>query len=304
MDKRFAFIGVAALILLLLPSFAIAQSENSDLMDMITQIWESITGTETADETTETIETMPPTETIEPLPLMESSEGDQISDSGIATQEGTTTSLPYHETKESVTFEVVPVEEYNISLFTGWNLISTPYQLVNETLDSFLENIDGQWNIMESRSKDNCAKGQYYWCINRVALPPQINKINNLQGYWINVTDVVDGDNITATGIHYYKEIPVLLYKPDLPNWDGWNMIGYPRNSSVTVENLLDSSLSSNWTLLEAYENGGWFYAIEETPEPLRDTIWTLKNVTPGKGYLIKMTENDTLIIPETTRPY
>ncbi|MBU4342154.1 MAG: hypothetical protein L6243_06140 [Candidatus Altiarchaeales archaeon] len=292
MDKRFAFIGVAALTLLLLPSFAIAQSENSDLMDMITQIWESITGTETADETTETIE----------APMAgEPLEGGIISDSEIAAQEGETAT---HETKESVTFEVVPVEEYNISLFTGWNLISTPYQLVNETLDSFLENIDGQWNIMEGRSKDNCAKAQYYWCINRVALPPQINKINNLQGYWINVTDVVDGDNITATGIHYYKEISVLLYKPDLPNWDGWNMIGYPRNSSVTVENLLDSSLSSNWTLLEAYENGGWLYAIEETPEPLRDTIWTLKNVTPGKGYLIKMTENDTLIIPETTRPY
>jgi len=295
MDKRFAFIGVVALILVLTPSFAIAQSENSDLMDMITQIWESIAGIGTADETTGTIET----------PMTgESLGGDIISDSEIATQQETTTSLPYHETKESVTFEVVPVQEYNISLFTEWNLISSPYQLVNETPDSFLESIDGEWNIMESRSKDNCAKGQYYWCINRVELPPQIDTINNLQAYWLNVTAAVDGENITAIGIHYYKEIPVLLYKPELPNWDGWNMIGYPRNATVSVIDLLDSSLSSNWTLFEAYENGEWFYAIEQTPEPLRDTIWTLKNVTPGKGYLIKMAESDTLIIPETTRPY
>jgi len=292
MNKRFVFTGFVALILLLLSSFAIAQSENSDLMDMITQIWESVAGTGTADETTGTIET----------PMTgESLEGDIISDSEIATQEGETAT---HETKESVIFEVVPVQEYNISLFTEWNLISTPYQLVNETSDSFLESIDGEWNIMESRNKDNCAEGQYYWCINRAELPPQIDTISNLQAYWLNVTDVVDGENITAIGIHYYKEIPVLLYEPELPNWDGWNMIGYPRNATVNVTDLIDPSLGDNWTLFEAYENGEWFYAIEATPEPLRDTIWTLKNVTPGKGYLIKMAENDTLIIPETSRPY
>ena len=293
MDKRLAFIGVAVLILLLLSSFAIAQSENSNPADIFIQIWNFVTGSDTGDETTETIETMP---------LMETREGDQISDSGIATQEGTTTSLPYHETKESVTFEVVPVEEYNISLYAGWNLISTPYQLVNETLDSFLENIEGEWNIMQTLSKDNCDAPDYYCRTKAGTFVQEIGAISNLQGYWVNVSQTVD-ENITAIGIHYYREIDLSVYEPDSP-FRGWNMIGYPRNSSVTVETFLDASLGSNWALLETYVNGEWFYAIEETPEPLRDTIWTLRNVTPTKGYYIKITEDDTLIIPETTRPY
>ena len=291
MDKWFAFIGVAALILLLLPSFVIAQSENSDLMDTITQIWESIAGTETVDETTETIETPP---------LMESREGDQISDSGI--EEGATTSLPYHETRESVFFEVVPVQEYDIFLYAGWNLISTPYQLVNETLDSFLENVEGEWNIIQTLSKENCQAPDYYCRTKAETFVRELDSISNLQGYWINVSQTVD-QNITAIGIHYYKEIDLFVYEPDSP-FRGWNLIGYPRNSSVTVGSFLNASLGSNWVLFETYENGDWLYAIEETPEPLRDTIWTLKNVTPTKGYCIKMSEDDTLVIPETTRPY
>ncbi len=300
MDKRFAFIGVVALILVLLPSFAIAQPENSDLMDTLTQIWESITGTDTADETTETIETPP---------LMESREGDQISGSGIATQEGTTTSLPYHETREVREFEVVPVEEYNISLYTGWNLISTPYQLVNETLDSFLEQVDGKWNIIQTHSKDDCRSAEWFWCKNKVGIPvpDQIGKISNLNSYWVNVSDTLtNDDNITATGIHYYKEIEMQLYNSTYSqdNWDGWNMIGYPRNATISVENFLDASLGSNWAQLRAYENGEWMDAIESIPEPLRDELWSLKNVTPTTGYFIKMTEDDTLVILETTRPY
>jgi len=300
MDKRVAFIGVMALILVLLPSFAIAQSENSNPVDIFIQIWNFVTGSDTADETTETIET--------PL-LMESREEDQISDSGIAIQEGATTSLPYHETREGREFEVVPVQEYNISLYTGWNLVSTPYQLVNETFESFLDDVDGKWNILQMHSKDDCKSGDWFWCKNKVgtSLPNQIGKISNLRSYWINIsTTLTEDDNITATGIHYYKVIEIQLYNSTYSqdNWDGWNMLGYPRNSSVTVENFLDDSLSSSWTLFETYENGEWLYAIEETPVPLRDTIWTLHNVTPTKGYFIKMAEDDILVIPETARPY
>jgi len=295
MDKRFAFIGVVALIMLLLSSFAIAQSENSDLVDMLTQIWESIAGTETADETTETIET----------PMTgESLEEDIISGSEIATQEGETAT---HETKESVIFEVVPVEEYNISLYAGWNLISTPYQLVNETLNSFLENVEGEWNLMWLKSKDYCGPPYFCWLSNKVGVKIEINVISNLPGYWINLSEsITEDDNITAIGIHYYKEIEIPLYNSTwaVDQWDGWNMIGYPRNATISVENFLNDSLGSNWTLLETYETGEWLYAIESTPEPLRDTVWTLRNVTPGKGYVIKMIEDDILIIPETTKPY
>jgi len=290
MDKRFAFIGLGVFFIILLNGFASAQSETG-LGDVFTQLWDFITGARTIEETTTTVTT-----TIEAPVVKESIEEGSIGDSGIATQE-VTTSLPYHETKESVIFEVVPVEEYNISIYPGWNFISTPYQLVNETLDSFLENVDGEWNNMVTHDKDRCRSEQEYWCVNIAGFIYQINKISNLQGYWINVSQ---NDNITAIGIHYYKEISIPLYKSDGDEWNGWNIIGYPRNHTVSAMNLTNASLGSNWTLLETYENGEWEIADERIPQ----ILWSLKNVTPGRAYYIKMIEDDTLVIPETTRPY
>ncbi len=290
MNKRFVFIGIGAVILVLLPGFAIAQAEKADLTNILTRAWDFITGIWTAGETGGNIGTH---ENTGPL------EGSITSHSRIATLEGET-----HGTGESVTFEVAPVQEYNISLYPGWNFISTPYQLVNETLNSFLENVDGKWNLMWLKSKEYCGAPYYCWIQNKAGVAYNIKTISNLQGYWINISQSVD-KNITATGIYYYKKIEIPLYNSTYSEdyWDGWNMVGYPRDHTASVMDVLNASLGSNWTLVETYERGNWTYAIEEVPATYRDKMWTLQNITPGRAYYIKMKENDVLVIPETTKP-
>jgi len=283
--------GILAVAGILLAGFVSAQSFS--IGDVFTQAWDILTGNMVEETTTTTVTTT--TTTLEVPLVKESREEGSVSGYGIATQEVTTT-LPYHETKESAQFEVVPVQEYNISIYPGWNFISTPYQLVNETLESFVEGID--WDLMWLKNPEYCDDVYYCWLSNKVGQPYEINEISNLLGYWVNVTE---NDNITAVGIHYYTEIGIPLYKSaSLPNWDGWNIIGYPRNHTIPVMDLTSASLGSNWSLLEEYENGDWDVADQRIPQ----VLWSLKNITPGRAYYIKMIEDDTLIIPETTRPY
>jgi hypothetical protein len=124
----------------------------------------------------------------------------------------------------------LPLNEMNISLIEGWNLISLPLEQYDTSIDKVLENIDGKWDCV-----------QYYDCLNsswksdNIYRPDFFNDLNYLDhkmGFWINITE--PDVNLTVRG-----------YVPsstNIPLYAGWNLIGYPSLTTETVAKALRGS--------------------------------------------------------------
>lgn len=138
----------------------------------------------------------------------------------------------------------------DIILNKGWNLISVPLNLINNTF-SYLFNKD---NITAYGYKNNS------WFIPR--------EIENRLGYWVRLNECY---NLTLIGTEIENKTIILN--------DGWNLVSYPYLS----ESDLNNATFKNNTVF-TYANNSWqSYNPNKT-----DLLNTLKQLKPGYGYWVK----------------
>ncbi len=172
---------------------------------------------------------------------------------------------------------------YEISLSSGWNLISFPvtpttWQDVEETLESANGQINGiwtydavkkEWSVYTPDREDN----------------DSISSIEAGYGYWVNAED---SPFLTGSGTLYEQLVPsgsdqMPSSLPQVQLGDGWNLIGYyqlPNTESMEIEyalSKLDDAWSGNGNDLITFKKG--------TLEPITP-IYTME---PGIGYWIFM---------------
>ncbi len=118
---------------------------------------------------------------------------------------------------------------YEIQLHEGWNLISVPYVQVDIATDEVLRDIDGKWDyILWYDALDS----NDHWKSNATYKPQQLNDlfvINRTMAFWINITE--PNVNLTVRGI-----IPA---STEIQLYTGWNLVGYPTQTTETVANAL-----------------------------------------------------------------
>ncbi|MEW5761493.1 MAG: hypothetical protein AB1779_12085 [Candidatus Thermoplasmatota archaeon] len=146
---------------------------------------------------------------------------------------------------------------YNLNL--GWNLISIPMNIRTKNILDALESINGSYDKIEYFDPST---GK--WKIYTVSKPAYMNdniEIKNSIGFWIHTKE-------KAT-------IKIKYYHPDNTNIylrKGWNLVGYPSNTSIKAEELknnskikriVDSELL-NVTSLSIW-NGYWVLTDEDT---------------------------------------
>jgi parallel beta-helix repeat protein len=174
---------------------------------------------------------------------------------------------------------------YEISLETGWNLISLPvtpttWASTTEVLASASGSIERVW------SYDAVAET---WSVyNANGAPGDLNTMIAGRGYWIKTTN---SGNLTGVGTLYEQFIPsgetyTPSIPPQIPLATGWNMIGYyqlPGETTATLSNAL-STLNGAWT---GSDNHLMTFTKGSSP-----TIKSVSMMNPGEGYWIFMTDD------------
>ncbi len=159
---------------------------------------------------------------------------------------------------------------HTLNLPAGWSMISSYVVPANSALNDLMSGIVSNLTILKNGA------GQVYW----PAL--SINTIGNWNyraGYQINLKNPV---SLAITGLPAVPEITPLALT------QGWNMIGYLRNSNQSVVTALASAVSS---MVIAKNGSGKVYwpAL---------SINTIINMIPGEGYQLYMSQAATLTYP------
>ena len=165
----------------------------------------------------------------------------------------------------------------NISLFTGWNLISTPLKPANTSIESVLSNLTGRVIV----TTYNTSADEWYIHDSNSSETPTLDEIVAGRGYWLCLES---DQNLTITGYPTGKGVG--LYR-------GWNLVGYnslnPDTASSVLSNLNDTVVLltydtelNDWAV---YNSGGINY------------LNTLILMNPGRGYWLYSDINQTLIL-------
>ncbi|MBI2909461.1 MAG: hypothetical protein HYX92_17590 [Chloroflexi bacterium] len=176
--------------------------------------------------------------------------------------------------------DITPTPLVSITLKQGWNLISTPGQLVDPSLRAVLDGMaDKVYHIRASGVWDYAVYLGGDWV-------GDLKKIEPGKSYWVR----------SATGGRLVFNLSPKNQGPSAPSYElgeGWNMIGYVSDTaSMPVDTYLASLLGKWITLYRNYGAAGWEVA---TPGG-----FGFKDVELGQGYLIYLLSEGTLTPPLT----
>ncbi len=154
--------------------------------------------------------------------------------------------------------------EHDIPLQEGWNLISLPVRQLNWSIDSVLVSIAGKWDYIQTYNSTDST-----WISNNINRPASLNdleEMNHLRAYWINITE--PGVTLTVKGDKFNSTLSI-------PLTAGWDFIGYP---SLVEKSISDSLAGTGYDAVEGF-NASAPYHIS----PLSDSYM----MKPGEGYWV-----------------
>jgi len=153
---------------------------------------------------------------------------------------------------------------YGIPLHEGWNLLSLPYVQQDEAIQQILSGIWPAYDFVRAYNETLVGKWLTYY-ENR---PPQLNTLHTLDhkmGFWIYIN--APGQTLTMEGFD-----PVVT---EIPLHAGWNLVGYPSMTPVSVGLALGGSGADE---VMGYD-GGAPYHIGPLPGSYL--------MQPGEGYWV-----------------
>ncbi len=155
-----------------------------------------------------------------------------------------------------------PLPEFNISLNTGWNLLSIPLAMADTSIESVLSSISGNWSV--AKCYDGTTKT---WKTYRPIGTQTFTTIDNTMGVWLRATEnctlTVNGAIPTSTGITLKA---------------GWNLVGYPSDTPRLASEILPPEAD--------------IVSVYQTASPyIQDfTDLSLVTMSAGNGYWVHAT--------------
>jgi hypothetical protein len=177
---------------------------------------------------------------------------------------------------QKIAFGFITVPDQEINLTEGWNMVSSFVEAGNALMDSIWLSILDDVIIV----KDN--EGNTF-------IPSYgINDIGNwnvTQGYQVYMNQ---DKTLVLFGTSVNPEItPIFL-------GSGWNMTSYLRNTAINAEEGF-STIADDENLIIAKDNDGNVYIPSYG-------INSIENLTPGQGYQLYVSNEDTLLYPANPR--
>jgi hypothetical protein len=174
---------------------------------------------------------------------------------------------------------------FDIPLRTGWNFVSIPLTLASTNTETVLLPISGKYSKVYAYNAFDTVDP---WKVYDLSLPPFLNdltEINHTKGLWLyatqNSTWTINGSWPGSTSI---------------PLKTGWNLIGYPGQTTKTVTDAL-SSIAGKYTKVYTYvafdDADPWKVYDISLPVFLND----LTHIQAGRAYWIWVTQDCTLMV-------
>ena len=165
----------------------------------------------------------------------------------------------------------------NISLLSGWNLVSFNLKPASTAIEDVLASVDGNYSLVYAW---DAATG--VWMKFDSAAPPFVNTLEALdetQGFWIKLDTA---DTLTVSGS-----------APDTSNIalkTGWNLVGYPSVTNLALPGVFSShGVGDDFSLVYAYhanDSGDpWKKFGRTDPEYSNDLL----QLSPDWGYWVKV---------------
>jgi len=162
-----------------------------------------------------------------------------------------------------------------VDLVEGWNLISIPWFLENDSIEVATAGIAGNLEAIWYYDK---ASTTWKWYKPGI-LGATLAKLEPGKGYWVKMT----GDDTLSLMGSFLGPNPLALP----PTYDvkaGWNLVGFHSEEVQTASTYL-KSLNGDWSSLYEYVNGGY-------NKVLGDEI-----MNPGRGYWLYVEADGTIAI-------
>ncbi|MBD3181455.1 hypothetical protein GF312_04130, partial [Candidatus Poribacteria bacterium] len=158
-----------------------------------------------------------------------------------------------------------------------WNLVSMPLQIGYNHPANILSSIQGMFDSVWTYEPD---KG---WLAYRPGLPGNLNKMLPSRSFWIRMNQTGTLDLLGSP-----LETKNILLKGGV-----WNFVGYDFLEPKYVEDFTDSAPDSICIYTYDAKTNKWLRYIKNAP----DFLNTLNLLEPGKGYLIWVDFDHTLIV-------
>ena len=167
------------------------------------------------------------------------------------------------------------VGEMDISLFSGWNLISLCQQPSDSAIESVLSIIAGKYLSVWSYENGS-------W---KLYDPANLGFSDLLtmdagSGYWINMNEIA---TLSVTGSTPSSSVELV---------SDWNLAGYNSCTAMAVGDAM-ASIGGKYESVWAYLDGVWILY-----DPANLGFSDLLQLEPGLGYWIKTTETCTWTLP------
>ncbi len=172
-----------------------------------------------------------------------------------------------------------PSAKLNISLHTGWNLISMPVEPEKLKIKEVFRGLNVNVTYYVVYKGDNGSWEWYYSEWDEGAF----SKFKMGKGYYIYINDnVSENISLELEGLMVHNEIKLI---------NGWNMMG-PSVICETDINTVVKQIEGKYKYILYRNNAGeWKYYHH---------LWGangLSDFAPGKGYFIYMTENGSIVV-------
>ena len=168
-----------------------------------------------------------------------------------------------------------------VNLTEGWNYVSTNITPENYAISSLFEDALGN-SLLKVLGDDAFALSSSY----TPGIPSVFNSLqmhSDAAGYVIKMEE---------DGIWSSNGLPLDATSVPLDLNEGWNIIGYVPQASMTVANALNSIDGLIATVIDGQNGTVWNPAND-------DAFNSLQDMEPGRAYWIRMLESGTLTYPD-----
>lgn len=175
---------------------------------------------------------------------------------------------------KSAQLELLPPTQ-QLSLTSGWNLVSLNVEPSNPSLTNVLKPLEGRYTRVLAENG-----------IFATTIDDKYNTLRELhagKAYYLRLSDDATA-NLQVNGSRDLASRPLNLHK-------GWNWVGYMPTTAMKVTDALQA-IAGKYQLV---------ISLDKVYDVNRPDFTTLEEMVPGQGYLIHMTEAADLIYPAVT---
>jgi hypothetical protein len=163
---------------------------------------------------------------------------------------------------------VTPPDWDNIPLDYGWNLISVPLLQEDVMLDLVLESIKGDYDAIQWY---NISDSQDPWKHRQIFKPANLHDLYFIaMGFWIHIIEPT-GTTLNTTGWQLSSPQDIALHT-------GWNLVGYPSQTSYNRTNGLNNlKFDPDVDAIQWYDSNSKTWHLMGSSD----------SFVPGRGYWI-----------------